>query len=261
MLINSQPLNEETSTKFAKYDKEIELMTEENIVSLCIGSMFDDRRERKIGIKTRLKWLLFNLRCTLNKIRCVFRNHFVWSKTLSYIRPWDGFYGVLQIISTHLVDYIKYEEKHGHSTEEYKNRKIETARETITILQRLGNPVDYISKRTDEVEALYPKYKQLISRYKYGGCSFSGHFIAQENGWTGEESGKDPRAGYFEFRDGKFELAKSPNQTETDRLLEQLENYCKDTEAAYRQATIDADNDFDRLSQLLKENLLTWWDY
>jgi len=36
------------------------------------------------------------------------------------------------------------------------------------------------------------------------------------------ESGKDPRKGYFEFADGRFELAESPDQTETDRLLMEL---------------------------------------
>ena len=260
MLINSQPLNEEISAKFSKYDKEIELMTEENIVSLRIGSMFDDYRERKIGIETRFKWLLFDVGLTLNKIKYAFRNHFVWRKTLSAIRPWEGFYGMIQIINTHLVDYIKYEETHGHSTDEYKNKKIDTARETITILKKLENPTDYFSKRTDEVAARYPKYKQLISRYKYGGCGFSGNFIAQENGWTGEESGRDPRKGYFEIHEGRFELAKSPNQHETDKLLEQLDNYSKDKAAAYEQAIIDAENDFDHLGQLLKENLFTWWD-
>ena len=168
---------------------------------------------------------------------------------------------MLQIIYTHLEDYIKYEEAHGHSTAEYKNKKIGTARETITILKSLENPTDYISRRTDEVEARYPKYKKLISRYKSGGCGFSGSFIAQENGWTGAESGKDPRKGYFEFHAGKFELAESPNQPETDRLLAQLNNYYKDREAAHKQALVDAENDFGHLSQLLKENLFTWWDY
>ena len=59
---------------------------------------------------------------------------------------------------------------------------------------------------------------------------------------------------------GKFELTASPNKAETDKLLAQLEEYHKDITAAYRQAEVDSDEDFERLNNLLKENLYSWWD-
>lgn len=47
---------------------------------------------------------------------------------------------------------------------------------------------------------------------------------------------------------------------ETNRILCELENYHKDMQNAYKQANADSDNDFERLGQLLKENLYSWWD-
>ena len=93
-----------------------------------------------------------------------------------------------------------------------------------------------------------------------GSASYSGDFVVQGNGWAGKESGKDTREGYFEFVDGKFELAYSLNQTETDRLLAELVNYHEEINNAYKQAEIDSDKDFERLGELLKENLYTWWN-
>jgi hypothetical protein len=57
---------------------------------------------------------------------------------------------------------------------------------------------------------------------KDGGSFHSGEFVAQGNGWAGMESGKDPREEYFEFVNGKFELAESPDQAETDRAIAEL---------------------------------------
>ena len=45
-----------------------------------------------------------------------------------------------------------------------------------------------------------------------------------------------------------------------DRLLAELIQYHEEIDNAYEQAEIDSDNDFERLGELLKENLYTWWD-
>jgi len=85
-------------------------------------------------------------------------------------------------------------------------------------------------------------------------------FVVQGNGWVGKESGNNPREGYFEFIDGRFELVPSPNQTETDRIIAELHEYHQEINNAYNQAKVDSDEDFDRLAKLLKENMYTWWD-
>ena len=74
------------------------------------------------------------------------------------------------------------------------------------------------------------------------------------------ESGNDPRKGYFEFIDGKFELTQSPDQIETDRLITQIEKHEEELKNAYEQANVDFESDVDRLGQLFKENLYSWWD-
>jgi len=160
---------------------------------------------------------------------------------------------------THLKDYIETEEKYGHSEEEYKKNKIATAKETVEILERMKDPMEYSSKRRDEIEAKYPKYQYLITQYEHSRC-YSGDFVGQGNGWVGKESGKDPREGYFEFVNGTFELTESPDQNETIRLLAELAKYHEEIDEAYKQAEVDSDKDFKRLGELLKENLYTWWD-
>ena len=161
---------------------------------------------------------------------------------------------------THLKDYIDTEEKYGHSEEQYRKNKIATAKETVEILKRMRDSDAYYDKRRDEVNSRYPKYKGLVTEYKKGGSSFCGDFISQNNGWAGKESGNAPKAGYFEFINGKFQLTESPDQNETDRLLAELEEYHKEIKNAYKQAAHDSNKDFDRLGELLKENLYSWWD-
>ena len=105
-----------------------------------------------------------------------------------------------------------------------------------------------------------PKYKSLITKYEDGSTSTSGYFIAQGSGWTGIESGADPREGYFNFVDGLFELITGPNNDKTEKLLNEIRRYNDDVAAAYLQAESDSDNDFERLGKLLKDNLYSWWD-
>ena len=263
MLLRLQPLCEEISKKLdAKSKGEIDTMNKSNIKSQYIGHFFDEIVEgkRRIRLKTRLGWKWRNLKGKYYDLIFAVRNSFKWRKTISRLRPWEGFDGLLSVMQKHLNDYIETEEKFGHSANEYKERKIATAKEAIELLARMNKPDEYYFRRREEVDRLYPDYKQLITRYEYGGTGISGDFIAQGTGWVGKESGENPREGYFEFVNGRIELAESPNQAETDKLLTQLKEYHKDIGAAYRQAEVDSDEDFARLSDLLKENLYSWWD-
>jgi len=159
---------------------------------------------------------------------------------------------MLTAMITHLQDYIKMEEKCGHAVEEYKNQKIATAKETVTLLKRMRDPDGYWMRLTDAVEKRYPKYKYLVEEYDDGGESYSGDYTSQGNGWVGS-------SGYFEFVNGRFERVKSPDQKETNRLIAELKRYHKEMDNAYKQAEIDSEKDFERLSLLLKDNLYSWW--
>jgi hypothetical protein len=133
-------------------------------------------------------------------------------------------------------------------------------KETLALLERMKEPDEYHHRLKQAVDAVYPNYKSLITRYKNGGSGSSGDFVAQGVGWTGKEAGANPREGYFEFVNGKFELAQSPDQAETDRLLAQLQQYYADAENAHIQARTESDADFERLAALLREHMYSWWD-
>jgi len=193
-------------------------------------------------------------------IKYAVRNHLKWRRTISELRPWEGFDGLIAVMQMHLQDYLETEEKYGHSAEEYKKLKIAYVKETLEILGRMKEPDEYFGKLREEINSRYPKYQRLISKYKNGGSSSSGDFVAQGNGWVGRESGNDTREGYFEFVNGKFELAVSPNQSETDMLLAELAKYHEEISDAYKQSRIDSDKDFERLFELLKQNMYSWWD-
>ena len=263
MLLRSQPLNEEISNKLEARSKgEIDAMNEDNIKSQHIGHFFDEivEEKRKIRLMTRFEWKWRNLKGKYHDLKYAVRNSFKWRKTINQLRPWEGFDGLLRVMQKHLSDYVETEEKYGHSAIEYKERKIATAKETIELLARMNEPNEYSFRRRREVDSLYPNYKELITEYAYGGTGISGDFIEQGIGWVGKESGKNPREGYFEYVNSRIELTVSPDQAETDKLLAQIEEYHKDIDAAYRQAEVDSDEDFERLSNLLKENLYSWWD-
>jgi hypothetical protein len=264
MLRTSQPITAEAIREPAAESKSVpESMTEENIKSQRIGDWFDDFLDdgrRRIKLTTRIQWLWMDLTYAFRNFKRAIRNHAKWHKTMKKLYPWAGDSGLFEVMQTHLQDYILYEEKFGHSLEEYKNNKIATAKETLALLERMGDPDEYTNRRIDEVESRYPKYGSHVIEYQGGGSSSGGDFVAQGNGWVGIEAGSNPREGYFEFVDGKFELAPSPDQPETERLLEELRQYHNEIQCAFRQAENDSDNDFDRLNQLLKENLYSWWD-
>lgn len=264
MLKQSQPLDQKFCEKLGLNDDEQESYSERHIKSQRIGEMFDDllsgSRMRKISLKTRIGWKMRRIKDLYYNCRYAIRNHAKWHETMCTIRPWEGFDGLISVMIMHLQDYVVTEEKYGHSDEEYKKMKIDSVRETIEVLKRMKEPDEYSHRRREEAEAKYPDYKHLISEYEDGGRGYSGDFIAQGEGWVGIESGKDSRKGYFEFADGRFELVNSPNQDETYRLLDEIRRYHEEISLAYQQAEKDSDSDFERLGQLLKENLYTWWD-
>lgn len=265
MLPHSQPVDPKFYKKLGLDDNVHQgSLSEQDIKSQRIGKMFDDfsveSRKKKISWKTRVSWRGHRIKSKFYDIKYAIRNRVTWRKTMNTLRPWEGFDGLICVMQTHLQDYIETEEKYGHSTEEYKNKKIATAKETVGLLSRMREPEDYLQRCREKVEAKYPKYKSLITEYKKGTTSVSGDFVAQGNGWVGEESGKSPRKGYFEFVNERFELVDSPDKIETERLLDQLSNYYKEIENAYTQAENDLDKDFERLGLLLKENLYSWWD-
>lgn len=259
MPLNSQPIDPKFYKKLKLNDKTCTCKCHQKIKGQRIGKMFDDIDDKKIELTTRLNWLYRDIKGAYCDVKYAIRNHIIWFKTIIGLRPWEGFDGLVNVMQTHLRDYIKTEEKYGISTREYKNKKIASAKETVILLERMRDPLEYSSKRRDAVDAKYPKYKKLITKYN-NSTSCSGNFVAQGRGWVGMESGKDPRKGYFEFVNGIFELANSPNQSETDRLLAELMKYHEEVDNAYKQAEIDSDKDFERLAKLLKENLYTWWD-
>ena len=262
MLIQSQPLDPKVSKKLGLDYESEETSESEIIVSQRIGKLLDDLLDgkRKISIGTRLGWKWLEIKDAFYDIKYAIRNHFVWFKTISRMRPREGFDGLISVMSTHLRDYVANEEKYGQSTKECKEHKIAIAKETLELLKRVKDPHGYIDRRRTQVEEKYPKYKSLITKYENGSTSTSGDFVQQGNGWVGKEAGLNPRKGYFEFVNGRFELAASPNQDETDQLLTELAKYQTEITNAYKQAETDSEEDFKRLAHLLQENLYSWWD-
>jgi len=267
MLKGSQPLDPNVCKKLGLKENngcEDDIYSDRNIKSQHIGEMFDDLfsfgRKHGVSLKTRFAWKRRDIAGRFHDIKYAVRNRIKWRKTLNILRPWEGFDGLFLVMQTHLADYISTEEECGHSHREYKNRKIATAKETVELLSRMREPDEYLHRRREEVEAKYPRYKSLITEYHSGALSSCGDFVAQGKGFSGKESGRNPREGYFEFVDGVFELTDSPDQGETDRLLAELSKYHEDLGDAYRQAEADSDRDFERLGHLLKDNLYSWWD-
>ena len=249
--------------KWLDEEKETEGYDNDNIKAQFIGDMFDDipgEDSNKITVKLRLIWFWRGIKDAIYDTKRAIRNQYKWRKTINTLYPYEGFSGILSLMTTHLKDYVEYEEKFGHATAEYKKSKIDSAKEALEILERMKEPDEYLHKKRKEVETRYPEYKGLVTKYENGGSSYSGDFMAQGNGWVGEEGGKDPRRGYFEFIDGIFQLKKSPALEETNRLLAQLDKYHEEIENGYKQGHTDSDNDFDRLAELFKNNLYSWWD-
>ena len=264
MLTRSQPLIEKIYKKLGLDGQKADSLQEQDIKAQRIGNMFDfaDARDKKIDLKTRLNWKRCSIQNNFYDFKYMIRNHIKWHKTLCSLRPWEGFDGLLRVMQTHLRDYVSCEERYGTTEESFKKQKISSIKAILEVLDRMNRPEEYSRRLRKNVEAKYPKYKTLITEYTNGGSGSccSGYFVAQGNGWAGCESGKNPREGYFEFINGIFELTTSPDQAETDRLLEELREYHREIDTAYKQAETDSDSDFEKLGRLLKENMYSWWD-
>jgi hypothetical protein len=263
MLIKSQPMNlgieddEETEALGPKELNELEQMLENGeIVSQNMEGPWDDKPSWKL----RMYWKWREVRSVFTHLKWLFRNHIKWNKTLGHLRPWEGFAGLIDVVQTHLWDYIEQEEKYWSSSKECKDQKIASAKETIELLERMVNPDGYWDKRREEeeIKKKYPEQHSLYTEYENGGFDSSGGgFVAQGNGWVGRDGEEE---GYFEFVDGRFKLIASPDQRETERLLAELDQYDLEIEGVYKQSEADSDKDFERLGQLLKDNLYSWWD-
>lgn len=264
MLIRSQPLDPSNAAKLSKDSRsEIASNSKENIVSQHIGTMSDEFRTKiqqrpDVGQRVKMTWI--RLKNGYLDCKRTLNNHMKWHRTMKKIHPYEGFSGLLRVMQTHLRHYVVQEEKFGYAEKTYKQHKIGTAKETIRLLEHMREPDEYWNRRRKTVEAKYPKYKHLITKYAAGSTSQSGDFVPQGNGWVGMESGKDPQEGYFELINGRFELSDSPDPKETDHLLAELRNYYRDTNNAYKMAEADSKKDFEKLNQLLQENLYSWWD-
>jgi len=263
--MRSKPVDEKRLPKGFLDIDESKDTSEEKILSQGIGSMidyfgFNDFKDEKISIKERLEWKFQKYKDKYFDFKLKKRNRKVWRKTVDELYPRSGYDGMLKVMCTHLQDFMDTVQKHSYIAEEERNRIIQSVKDTIVLLKRMSKPHEYYSRLERAIDARYPKYQSLISEYEDGSIGFGGHFVGQGSGWVGYESGNDPREGYFEFVDGKFELVKSPDQKETDRLLAQLHQYAAESQNAYKQAEEEINADFARLAELLKENLYSWWD-
>ncbi len=260
MLWQPLPLGKKGAKRLRALAKEIEGMSDENIRSERIVTRFDDAGKRKTSLRTRLCLIYRSLKGSMHDVKYTVINHIKWHKTLTIIRPWEGFAGLFSVVQTHLTHYIAFEEKYGDSEEEYKENKINTAHETLLLLERMREPHRYALRRRAEVDIRFPDCGTLFTEYEDGGLSHGGCFVAQGKGWAGIESGVNPREGYFELIGGRCEPAESPDRQETDRLLDMIRQYEREVKNAYRQAELDSDENFEKLGRLLKDNLYTWWD-
>ena len=262
MLEKSQPICPDVIEKLVKCGRiNLPDYDEETVIkSQRIGNMLDFLdKDRKISIGTKINWFFRrHFKERYYDIKNTFRNHIKWHKTLKELRPWNGDQMILCMI-TQLNDYINTEEKFGISEKSYQAIKLASAKEAVSILERMIDPSEYSSRRRDEVDAIYPEYLYLISDTNTG-TSYSGDFIQQGSGWVGIEAGSNPREGYFEKVGELYEVVESPDKAETERLLAQIRQYREDVHRAYKQAEADSDEDFDRLAELLKTHLYSWWD-
>jgi hypothetical protein len=257
-MLNTQPLDSEIVKGMDSYDTEKEAQP----IKQYMGRMFQDILDSKITLKMRLSWLGRDISNAWHNFYNTVCNWAKWRKTISRLRPWEGFDGVLTLVQRHLKDYLETEVKYGHSEKSYREAKINSVKECLEILERLQKD-DYNKNALDEVYAKYPKYKQLITDYSDGSTSSSGDFIALGNGWAGIESGANPRRGYFECVNGKMELTAISDesvQVEVEQTLAQIERYHADWKQAIKNATEYVEDDKKRLGELLSQHFFSWWD-
>lgn len=234
---------------------------DKKIISEKMGHMFEFDKTKEPPLERLKDGVVFKYKKAKEAyydICHIFINHFRWHKTLKQIRPWEGFEGMLRLMETQLKHHIKQTQKHSIASQVYRDKSIKSAATAIRVLRRL-RAQDYLSRRTEQVRAKYPKYKYHITEYT-NSTSYSGNFVEYKGGWVGRESGKDPRSGYFEFVNGRLAQKPSPNEAETDKLLAQIDSYNQEMSKAYALAKNDNERDFERLHKILKNSMYTWWD-
>jgi len=181
--VRSQPLDDKVAKKL-KLDADVDYL-DKTIISQRIGKMFDDicSDDRITPLKTRIGWRWQKFKDFFRNIKHTIRNHIKWHKTMRQLRSWEGFDGLITVMQAHLRDYVDCEEKHGHSEESYKMNKIATVNETMQLLERMREPIDYSSRRRKAVDAKYPDYQSLITEHK-ASTGFSGDFCCPRQ-WLG----------------------------------------------------------------------------
>jgi hypothetical protein len=227
-----------------------------------MGRMFENFLDSKITLKMRLSWLGRDISDAWHNFYNTVCNWVKWRKTISRLRPWEGFDGVLTLVQKHLKDYLETEVKDGQSEKSNRKAKITSVKECLEILEKLQKD-EYNEKTLNEVYAQYPKYKQLITEYSDGSTSCSGDFTALGNGWAGIESGANPRRGYFECVNGKFELTTISDksvQAKIEQSLDQIESYHADWKKAIKNSDKCMEDDKRRLGELLSQHFFSWWD-
>jgi hypothetical protein len=257
-MLNTQPLDSEIFKGMDSHDSEKEAQS----MKQYMGQMFKNILDSKITLKMRLSWLGRDISDAWHDFCYTVCNWAKWRKTISGLRPWEGFDGVLTLVQRHLKDYLKTEEKYGHSEKSYREAKNNSVKECLEILERFQKN-EYDENALNEVYAKYPEYKHLITEYSDGSTSYSGDFIALGKGWVGIEAGANPRRGYFECVNGKFELTTISDesvQAKIEQSLDQIERYHADWKKAIENSVKNMEDDKRRLGELLNQHFFSWWD-
>jgi hypothetical protein len=257
-MLHTQPLNSEIYNDMDTCKTEKKALPEKQYM----GRMFENNLKSRTTLKTRLSWLGRDISNAWYNFYYTVKNRIKWRKTISGLRPWEGFDGVLTLVQRHLKDYLETEVKYGHSEKSYREAKIKSIKECLEILERLQKN-EYEENTLNQVYVKYPEYKQLITDYSDGCTSYSGEFIAVGNGWAGIEAGAAPRRGYFESVNGKFELTAISGesvQAEVEQSIGQIESYHADLKDAYENAEKNMEDDKRRLGEILSRHFFSWWD-
>jgi len=213
----------------------------------------------KISLRKRLVWKLERLLIWWKRdVLLPVITHIRWHNVLKELRPWVGYSGMIKLMQFMLRHYASYEEQYSCSAKEYKDSAVNSARETADLLERLKEPTEYSSRRRDEVKERYPEYLELRTDYADGSSMKSGYFIPQGKGFVGPAS-EQFESNYFEIVNDRIISLDSPDKLETERLVNEIIKYDKEIDEAYELAQKDLENDFDKLNQLLRENMYYWW--
>lgn len=227
--------------------------------SQYMSFMFDDLDSNiKFSIKDKISSTKLKIKDFCYDLSYGITNWIKWFKVISKLRPWEGFDGVLQVAKHHLKDYLNYEIHYGHTEDDYRQEKIHKIKRCLELIEKIQKD-EYEIILMDAINQKYPKYYRMVSKTKTGVC-YSGKFVKFKDGWVGIEGGNNPRKGYFILKDGKFVIANSPNEEESNLLLKQMIQYEKDIKNALQESKECRDKDLNELSAILKEGFFSFWD-